>query len=520
MYNKQEDALFLLIKSLTKPEKKNFKLYVTRNSKRESLRTVKLFDILERMKEYDEAKVLQKYDDLPKQQLLNIKSLLYNEILSSLRLIREEDNIEMRLREQMDHARILYSKGLYIHSLKILEKMGELATAHQQFSYLQQILFFEKEIETLHITRSMQGRADELARQATEVNEVITVVNKLSNLSLQLYSWFISHGHARNEEDEKIVKDFFKQNLPVGISEEGGFYQQLYLYQSYCWFSFILQDFMQFYRYTQRWVSLFDRYPVMRTTEIAYYIKGLHYLSDAHFYLRNFKKLEEVTQLIEVLQEDMIVRKNEAYQVQVFIYLYTARINRHFIEGSFTEGLGIVAEIESKLAEYKLYLDKHRILIFYYKIACLYFGSGDNDTAIDYLNKIINWKIDLRADLQCYARLLHLIAHYELGSYDLLEYLSKSVYRLMAKMGNLSVVEEEIFKFLKKSLRSTKTEINKDFKLLLSKLQEHTTSHFETRAYSYLDIMSWLESKIYRRPVQDIIKEKYLISNRRKSKEQ
>jgi tetratricopeptide (TPR) repeat protein len=68
-------------------------------------------------------------------------------------------------------------------------------------------------------------------------------------------------------------------------------------------------------------------------------------------------------------------------------------------------------------------MDRHRILVFYYKIASLYFGSGDFDKSIDYLNKIINWKVDLRTDLQCYARLLHLIAHYELGNFDLLEYL-------------------------------------------------------------------------------------------------
>jgi hypothetical protein len=59
-------------------------------------------------------------------------------------------------------------------------------------------------------------------------------------------------------------------------------------------------------------------------------------------------------------------------------------------------------------------------LVFYYKIASLYFGSGDNEKAIDYLNKIINEKADLRTDLQCYSRLLHLIAHYELGNFELL----------------------------------------------------------------------------------------------------
>ena len=68
-----------------------------------------------------------------------------------------------------------------------------------------------------------------------------------------------------------------------------------------------------------------------------------------------------------------------------------------------------------------------------------------------YLNKIINWKVDLRNDLQAYARLLHLIAHYELGNFNLLEYLVKSVYRFMAKMENLGPVEEDVFKFLQRS---------------------------------------------------------------------
>ncbi|MEI9933392.1 MAG: hypothetical protein WDM71_00710 [Ferruginibacter sp.] len=52
-------------------------------------------------------------------------------------------------------------------------------------------------------------------------------------------------------------------------------------------------------------------------------------------------------------------------------------MNKHFLEGSFTKGLQLVPEIEDKLYEYGLYLDRHRILVFYYKIACLYFGSGE-----------------------------------------------------------------------------------------------------------------------------------------------
>ena len=50
---------------------------------------------------------------------------------------------------------------------------------------------------------------------------------------------------------------------------------------------------------------------------------------------------------------------------------------------------------------------------------------------------------------------LHLIAHYEIGNMDLLEYLAKIGVPLYGQMQNLSVAEEEVFKFLRKSLTLT-----------------------------------------------------------------
>ena len=180
------------------------------------------------------------------------------------------------------------------------------------------------------------------------------------------------------------------------------------------------------------------------------------------------------------------------------------------MQGTFSKGLELVPDIEKFILENRLYLDRHRILVFYYKIASLYFGSANYDKAIDYLNKIINWKVDLRTDLQCYARLLHLIAHYEIGNFQLLEYLIKSVYRFMAKMENLSVVEEEMFRFLKKAFSLTPAKLKPEFKKLLHKLKQYENSRGETRAFAYLDIISWLESKLETVPVQDIIRRKYL----------
>jgi hypothetical protein len=420
MANRSTDALFQLIKSLEKSEKRNFKLFVKRNSSAEELKTIQLFDALDKMTEYDEKQLLKKNKGIKKQQLSNIKAQLYKQVLASLRIIKDDNNIDIQLHEQMDHARILYNKGLYLQALKVLEKLKEMARSYHQLTYLQQALFFEKKIEALYITRSMQNRADELSAESDTVSNQLSLVNKLSNLSLKLYSWYIQNGHARNEKDVSEVRSFFETQLPGESQHVKGFYEKLYLYQSYCWYAFIRQDFLQYYRYSQKWINLFDEHPGMLQTETATYIKGMHNLMGSYFDLLNHKKLAEAIKQFERFADNKIVIQNENNRILTYQYLYTARINLYFLQGTFTKGLRLVPFLEDMLKEYGPYLDTHRVLVFYYKIACLYFGSGDNEKAIDYLNRIINQKGDLRTDLQCYSRLLHLIAHYELGNFELL----------------------------------------------------------------------------------------------------
>ncbi len=515
MPNRSADSLFQLIQSLERSEKRNFKLYMTRNSGSGDLKVVQLFDALDKMKLYDEEQLLAKNSSIQKQQLSNLKAHLYREILASMRLLNQEENIDLQLHEQLDFARLLYNKGLYLQSLKILDRVKDMARANNQVTYILQVLFLEEKIEALHITRSMQDRAEKLSAEVEEVNGRLKLIGALSNLSLQLYSWYIKNGHARNEEDKATVDAFVNNRVIEEAKDAKGFYEKLYRYQCFCWHAFITQNFLGYYRYCQKWVDLFDACPKMIEIETAHYIKGLHNLMGAHFDLRNYQKFNETIQVFEKFMENPVIQSNRNNLIQTFIYLNISKLNKHFMQGTFSEGLTLVPYLEEKLSEYELYLDRHRVLVFYYKIASLYFGSGDADKSIDYLNKIINWKVDLRTDLQCYARLLHLIAHYELGNFDLLEYLLKSVYRFMYKMQNLSIVEEAVFAFLRKSFSLSPKQLKPQFENLLGILQPLEKSGLESRAFMYLDIISWLESKITDQPVQNIIRQKYLDAKKR-----
>jgi hypothetical protein len=516
MSNRPPDILFQLIQSLEKAEKRHFKLYIKRSSSKEELKIVQLFDAIDRMKEYDEKALLKKLDGITKPQLSNLKTHLYKQLLASLRLLKSADSLDLQLNEQFDYAHILYKKGLFLQSLRILERAKEMAKANQKFNFLTQVISLEKRIEGLHITRRILDRAESLSAEAIEISSHIDMVARLSNLALRLYGWYVRFGHARNEEDEAGVKQFMKDNLPANAWSQNGFYERLYLYQSYAWYAFIRQDFLQYYRYTKKWVDLFRDEPIMIRVETGHYIKGIHNLLNAHFDLRNYSEFSKTLEIFEAFAKTDRVVQHDNFRIQAFLYITQAKINQHFMQGSFKQGLTLVPEIEEKLEVYKLFIDRHRVLVLTYKIAMLYFGSGDYDTCIDYLQKIINNNVDLRYDLQCYARLLHLLAHYELGNYELMEPLTKSVYRFMAKMENLTVIEEEMFRFLRHSFHVSRQELKQELEKFLNKIKQFEKSRFETRAFAYLDIVSWVEGKVYNKTMSEIISSKYRESKRSK----
>ena len=253
----------------------------------------------------------------------------------------------------------------------------------------------------------------------------------------------------------------------------------------------------------------------MITVETGHYIKGMHTLLNALFNLRHYEMFQQILKRFERFATTPSSSTHDNFRVHTFIYISAAEINWHLITGTFSKGLELVPRIEAGLQEYAVYVDLHRILIFNYKFAVLYFGSGDYNTCIDYLQRVINDHSNLRIDLQCYARLLHLMAHYELGNDTIIESLTRSVYRFMAKMKNLSVVEEEIFKFIRNSLKVSTRQMKPQLEIFLSRVKHLEKNRFETRAFSYLDVISWIESKVYEKPMSEIVHAKYLESKHR-----
>lgn len=518
MAKQQTDQLIQLIRSLSKAEKRAFKLYARRNSSGNNgeMKFLMLFDTLDKMKVYDEDQLLKKTPGIKRSQLSNLKAHLYKQLLVSLRLTHSVDNSDVQIRERIDYARVLYNKGLYQQSLRWLENARVLARETRNDLLVLETLSFERLIESQYITRSIHTRADELTIEAEEANRVIGMTNQLANLSLKLYGLYLKVGYARNEKDYYMVKEFFHSNLPDVEEAQLTYFEKLYLYMSYVWYHYITQDFLQCYRYATRWVNLFRDYPEMQQYRPDLYIKGMHNLLAALFNIQHYEHFIEMLDELEHFADKRDeFQFTENTELQLFQFVYTNRINKYYMEGRFTDGLSLVPEIEAGIERFGYKMDSHHILLFWYKIGCLYFGSGDNKMAIRYLNKIINYPdTQLREDIHCFARILNLIAHFELGNDDLVDYQVRSVYRFLGKMEDLHLVQQAIFKFLRKLPSISPDMLTSEFGKLHEKLVSLKEQPFEKRPFLYLDIISWLECKRDGVTVQEVIQNNF--KNRKK----
>ena len=506
--NQQNDALFVLIKSLTKSEKRQFNLYVGRLGGNEDAKFFSLFKFLEKIKVYDE-KVIIKSGIVSKQQLSNLKAHLYKQILISLRLNPAHKNIRIQIREQLDFATVLYQKGLYKQSLKLLDKAKSFALENEEKNIAYEIVELEKVIETQYITRSLSNRADQLSEQAKTLSQQNVIASKLSNLSLQLYSHLLQNGYVKNNEELEFINTYFYSKLPKYDYNTFGFREKLWLYKSHLWFSLLTQDFLQSYKYAKKWVSLFQENKKLIALHPVFYLKGKNYLLEASFFVKKISTFKEELRNFEEDVAQNYVPLNTNTEVLIFQYLYANKLHLHFLEATFAEGEYLVAIINKKIEQYKTRLDSHHIVMLYYKIACLYFGMDKYELCIKYLEKIIDSKnLNAGEDLQCFARVLNLIAHYECGlDYDL-ERQFLETYKFLIKMENLQEVQKEFITSIRDLSDVFPHEIKNEFKNIYTRLKKYESHPYEKRAFLYLDILSWLESKIENKSIPTIIKEK------------
>jgi len=509
MSKQSNDVLFTLIKKMNKAEKRRFKLVSSAGATKEEKLFVQLFDVLEGMKTFDESQIFKKIPKLKKSQLSNIKAHLLKHLMSNLRHLFRANKVDIEIRDLTDNARVYYSKGMYKAALQTLEKAKRISEDHEMNTAYFNCVEFEKKIESQHITGSMYPKAEKLSSEVETSLQQVNFNNQLSNLALRLYGNYLKHGHVKTLSEAEELRIEFTERLPEVVYDELDFYGKLYYLQSHCWFTYTVQDFANYFRYARRWVEHYEKNPRMIEKETAMFLKGYHNLLNAYFTHNKFSKFIEAYEDFLKLTASHYDSFDLNCRQLVDNFEWIHGLNVYTLNAKFDDGANHIDDLIKRKSHAIEEWNLHRKFTIYYKMACIYFGANRYHDSIDYLNRI-NQKVypQFRQDLQCFSRILSLIVHYDLGNLVLVKYQVKSVYRFLLKQEEIQGVQRAIFDFLKKIPNMKEEDLISSFMKLEKQLIDIRENKYEQRAFLYLDIISWLQSKIQRRPIMAVMQEK------------
>ncbi len=506
--NSVKDNLFQLIKSLTASEKRNFSLYANRLDVNTDSKFLSLFALIDKMENYDEN-VIIKNNITTKKQLSNLKAQLYRQILVSLRMNPLNQDNRYIIREQFDFATILHKKGLFKQSLKVLDKVKRFAIEHEEKDIVYEIIDLEKTIESQYITKDNEGRIDALISQSEDIFNTNHTASILSNLNLKMYSLVIKIGYVKNVHEKNEIEVFFKSKLPKYKFEDLGVREKLLLYNAHLMYNFLVQDYISCYRYSSKCINLFYENEQVIYTNPVWFLKLSSYVLESLFIIKHKTYFNSALARLEETVSNPNFPKNDNANSIFFFCLYNSRFNSVFLDYDLKKGLNLINEFLIVLKKHKDFLDEHRIMVFYYKIASIYFLNENYKKCIEFVNKIIeNKNLIMREDLLCFSRILSLMAHYEAGMDSNLDKQIVSTYQFLMKLNGLNKVQIELIKSLKRIANINPNNLKSELIKLHSNLKKYENHRYERRIFLHLDLISWLESKIDNKKVSLILIEK------------
>src|SRR5690625_6999579 len=183
-----------------------------------------------------------------------------------------------------------------------------------------------------------------------------------------------------------------------------GFYERIYYHQAYMWYYYITQDFQNYYRHCLKFVHAFEDYPQMKKVNLLIYMKAVHYICIALFFLNSYDRYNSrFDQFLKI--KNKISAKKANVEGLYYLYYYLHRIVLYILVGRFQASWEWLPELIQLIQENPYNWDQHRILGFYYKIACFYYGVGDSCLAISYLNLIITHRpYYIRTEIPSYSQ--------------------------------------------------------------------------------------------------------------------
>lgn len=495
----QKDSLLRLIHSMTKAEKRYFKIQASRHVKGNTNNYIRLFDLLEGMDVYEKTKIEKVFKgERFMNNLSAAKRYLFNAITESLLHFHSKNSKIKQLKREVDKVPLLIKRGLFKEANKIIVKVKKQAKKYQLYPLLYDILILERNMisSSKHKERIFANILDIYDEINITLNG-LKRMNQLGKYHQQLHVIFNKQGLPTHEQKIainaigklKIVNDslqstcFKSKVLALDILSKVAYYNN---------------DMESNYQYYRQMYHLYRDH---------IWLDKPKQLMVRHNYLYRCVMTERYGEMKQILMEMQDFEGDNIDAESTFFECYYTPLLLYCRKtADFSMANTLIEEVDNGITQYQKQLKLPIKLNIISLTSVVLFIQGQYEEALDWINRLIDHpQKNVLIKIIPSSLILRLLIFLELEHYRLLEYQIRNTHRTLQNIDLYPLFCQSFLNFLKKMLQ---VQNSKDKIEALKTLHQELITIYpqETPAFGVFDFIDWAESKIQQLDMPTFIK--------------
>lgn len=481
----KKEQLHLLIKSLTRAEKRYFRLQYAGGQERKYLL---LFDAIDRQGVYDESAIRRKFRSEKFVRQLHVsKNYLTRLIMKSLRRFHSNASPDTELRNLLCDVEILLKRELLDQCQQALDKAEALALKYEKLPALLDICEYRR--------RLLLARGGE---QQDELNAVLTseaaALAKLRHLheywrlTINFFSELLGQeSDAADPPPHPLLRD------PASADTLQARTLYHYVNQNHAFFS---GDLAAAEHHATAAIAHLEASPHRIREQPVSLITALNNRIAICLHTKNYPAIPPLLEKIRAIPEKYGLKPSSPVAVRALLQTFNVELEMYRDTGDCARGIALIGDIEAVLRQRDHLIPDAYRLLFYYQFAYLYYLDHQPEASLRWLNEIAGRRFDtVRNDIQVYAQLLNMLIHYELGNITVLRYAVASCRRFLRKKRPLQPFERELLNLFARLSITPQAKHRDLFTRVHHKLFAQEKPPELVQALDYLDFEAWLAEK-------------------------
>lgn len=487
-------SLHALVQSLTKSEKRYFKRLVEFGTGKKVTNSTLLFDVLEGMKEYDEALLEKQLLKIGlKKQLPVYQTLLFEQIMRSLRMTREKEDLKWKVRKDLTDIAILFERKLYDECFKKVNAALRICQAMSFLGYLQELQGWRYKLMIQRYSSPMDEafRKNQLDKLENARRSVIDAKAEIAEAYTRRMLRKASYRqNPKWEEELRLAMQDLEAAPP---SRHENFPAWMKWVRAKANWTYLAGDFAKAARQYAEVLSALESIESSLNQYSDLYLSILNnYLNCCQLANRLGDYWEKLTKL------ERLPLKRHQTRSMFRMTAFSQQILYSIHYRPFAQTRELIGSFARWLAENPKEIPTGRLLVTSYNVVSAFFLQGQFQEANEWLNRILNTSDKSeRIDIRRFARLFQLVIHYELGNHNLIEYLLPATRRFLNRGGSIDKMDRLLITFFQAKLGQVRVAPDDaDLALLQRGITNLQQLKKQDQPFGIGELRYWVESKV------------------------